>query len=240
MIGKFAIGLCVVLAIGGIVLTVLVVRQPPRGPTRHTLSHGSSLMTFDPGMTVWGRITSVREIWVAPDGSGRIEERNDPVTFPSDAEQKEWIAIGSPRLPGMSRTFKSGELAYVRLDEVPRDPTRLRESLTADSPSSTTILRRIVLILYENVPPVELTATIVSVLRDFPGIEVKENGPLITFRGTDESPGRRSESTVVIDATSGQLVSERRRALTAVPGLSADPPIVMLERTVDDTGLIAP
>ena len=233
-------GLGLLAVVGLTAGSILALARTPPEPTRYTRSHGSSLVTFDDAMSVWGRVPFVREIWVAPDGSGRIHERDEPLMFPSEIERAEWLALGSPNAPAISRSFGPGELVYVRLDQISRDPYVLLQNLSADGAGATEILRRVVLLLYENVPPPELTSAAVSALRQVPGIKVEDRGPLVTFIATDDTRGPRLQSTIVINLTTGQLVSETRVALTAIPSLSAKPPVLMLERMVDTTDLLNP
>ncbi|MEP6468202.1 MAG: hypothetical protein ABJC24_00365 [Chloroflexota bacterium] len=231
-------GLGLLMALGLIALAILMF-QRPQDPIRHTLSHGSSLVTFDAAGTVWGRRSFVREIWVAPDGSGRIDERDDSLTFPNDTERAEWVALGSPATPAISRSFGPGELSYVRLDRMSRDPRELLGDMTAGGAKPTDTLRMVALLLYENVPPTDLTHAVVGALRQVPGVEVEDRGNLVIFTGTDETSTGRAQGRIVIDVSTGQLVSEERYALGALPGLSVEPPIVMLERWIDATDLTA-
>lgn len=64
----------------------------------------------------------------------------------------------------------------------------------------------------------------------------KDRGNSVIFTGTDETS--RAQSRIVIDVSTGQLKSEMRFALGALPGLSVDPPILMLERRIDATDLL--
>ena len=96
----------------------------------------------------------------------------------------------------------------------------------------------VALLLYENVPPTDLTVAVVSALRQVPGIEAEDTGNLRIFTGTDETS--QTQSAIVIDVGTGQLVSEMRFALGPLPGLAVDPPILMLERRIDATGAWSP
>lgn len=224
-------------ALGLTALAVLLF-QRPQDLARHTLSHGSSMVTFDEAGTVWGRRSFVREIWVAPDGSGRIDERDGSLTFPNETERAQWVALGSPEAPAISRSFGPGELTYVRLDRMSWDPRDLLENITAGGAKPTDTLRMVALLLYENVPPTDLTVAVVSALRQVPGIEAEDTGNLRIFTGTDETS--QTQSAIVIDVGTGQLVSEMRFALGPLPGLAVDPPILMLERRIDATGPWSP
>jgi hypothetical protein len=156
-----------------------------------------------------------------------------------DTERAEWVALGSPATPAISRSFGPGKLAYVTLDRMSWDPRELLEDMTAGGAKPTDTLRMVALLLYENVPPTDLTHAVVIALRQVPGIEVEDRGSLAIFTGTDETSTWRAQSRIVIDVSTGQLVSEERFALGALPGLSVEPPIVMLERWIDATDLTA-
>jgi hypothetical protein len=223
------------ISVMGVVAVSTLSRSPL--PTRHTVSSGSSLVTLDTDSSVWARVTYTREVWIAPDGSGRIVEHNEPLGFPSETEQREWLAAGSPMITPVSQSFERGGLVYLLLDTVPRDPAAIASQLTADGPTSTQVLRRVVLLLNETVPPLDLTEAVVSALRRIPGIAVDDRGTVVMVSGTDEGAVGSVKTSLLIDLRTGQLVSEKRVATNAIPGLTAEPPIVMLERTIELTEL---
>jgi hypothetical protein len=233
---KGVVRLLVVATIVGAVFIVVASRTPLL--TRHTTSHGSSMMTFGASSSVWARITYIREIWVAPDGSGRINQLEQPPSFPSDAERAEWLELGSPTGTPISQAFGPGQLAYISLDDVPRDSAKLAKELAKDEATPSEILRRVVLLLFETVPPLEVTNAVVNALRQMPGVVVEDLGTRVKVTGADEAPQGGRLSTIVIDMRTGQLVSEKRIATESIPGLPVDPPILMLERIVDATELM--
>lgn len=234
-VGKIAVAIVV----AGLVVFV-VIRKPSQGPTRHTISHGSSLTSLNPERSLWARVTFVREIWVAPDGSGRIAEHDDAPSFQTDADQARWVALGRPAPPSISGSFAPGKLAYVDLSGITRVPQSLFEKLGGKAAYPPEILRNVTLLMYETVPPRDLVDAIVAALRSDPRISVRDNGQLITFEGSDNSTGSATRSTIVINLLTGQLVSETRIALTPLPGLSANPPVLLVERILDHAELIYP
>lgn len=224
-----------ILFVGLLLIGALVAKTDgqtaPSIPVRHTLSEGSSLVAMGPAADIWVRITYTREMWISPDGSGRIDEKHLPMSFPSESERLDWIAAGEPTVTPISQDFGPGKLAYLRLDEVPRDPIELAAQLAAGEASPAESLRRVTLLLVETVPPADLTNAIVAAAARIPEVSVEDRGTTVVLSGTTGEPDNVL-TTIVLDVRSGQLISEERVAHGQLPSLAADPPILMLERNI--------
>lgn len=76
-----------------------------------------------------------REIWIGPDGSGRLREVNSAPRFASSADEAAWVAVGKPDLTGGSltddSTFKPGGLYYLDLSKLPTDPGALKQLIVS-------------------------------------------------------------------------------------------------------------
>ena len=84
-------------------------------------------MTADNTINVLMPVT--REIWIAPDGRGRLLETNGTPTFLTAQDKAVWEAAGRPDL-GAGKTsdqkFGKGGLYYLDLSKVPTDTAQLR------------------------------------------------------------------------------------------------------------------
>ncbi len=116
---------------------------------RHTVSDGASLVGVSTNkegtQIVWALVPKHREIWVKPDGSGRLIEQRSKAVWFSAGDKAAWVAAGSPEL-GDDRTTDTrfdpaprgsdpgapqlapGSLGYTDMDALPTDVDEL-ESL---------------------------------------------------------------------------------------------------------------
>lgn len=119
---------------------------------RYTKSTGAHLSGIGGGPErpngVWALVPVSREIWIMPDGSGRLlERRGEPIWF-GPADKAAWVAEGSPNLgaepfsdtwfgptpPGVDPGTPQpgpGSLYYQNVDALPTDVAALREVIRA-------------------------------------------------------------------------------------------------------------
>lgn len=119
----------------------------PRDGYRHTKSEGAGLSGVggwpDHPNGIWALVPVSREIWIKPDGSGRlIESRGEPIWF-GPADRAAWQAAGSPDLRGTPESDRrfgptppgvdpwapqpDGSLFFQDVDPLPTDPGSLRQ-----------------------------------------------------------------------------------------------------------------
>jgi hypothetical protein len=70
----------------------------------------------------------VEELWVGPDGSGRIAQVNQGTpSFLSPENKAKWVAAGSATLgnPQIDQTFGAGKLPFLDFSTLPSDPAAL-------------------------------------------------------------------------------------------------------------------
>lgn len=80
------------------------------GEFAFTRSEGIYLNATSTGAHEWGALVrTVREIWVAQDGSGRIRQVSEPPVLPDAKARACWLAAGSPPLAQVA-----GESSYDR------------------------------------------------------------------------------------------------------------------------------
>jgi hypothetical protein len=81
------------------------------------------------GPTFSYRQALTRELWIAPDGSGRILETTGPAEFVTPQDEATWVSAGSPDLFDDLTTddrFAAGELSYQDYSKLPTDPVELK------------------------------------------------------------------------------------------------------------------
>jgi hypothetical protein len=166
-----------------------------------------------------------REIWIAPDGSGRIREMAGRPRFLSKAQRAAWIATGSPKLPPVARatneTFDPGQLRYFRSADLPTDPATLRRLIEARKvpgiggpPGEAETFELIGEMLRETDLRPALRAAIYEVAAELPGVELL--GPVRDPAGrrgvgvafTDHRRGIRHE--LIFDPADSALLGERQ------------------------------
>src|SRR2546428_5982292 len=125
-------------------------------------------------------VNGEREIWVAPNGSGRILEHTGAPSFLSPADETAWHEAGSPQLlPEGSDTdevFKSGGLSFIDFANLPDDATQLgiliqQRKVLDGPPGSTGTLSIVGDLLSETYAPPALRAALFQVASTIPGIE---------------------------------------------------------------------
>jgi hypothetical protein len=74
-----------------------------------------------------------RQIWVGPDGSGRLFETYGEPVFLSARDHAAWLAAGSPSIPHApsDTTFGPGGLYLMKLSDLPTDPSALAADLSS-------------------------------------------------------------------------------------------------------------
>lgn len=131
------------------------------------------------GQTINFFQTQTREIWIAPDGSGRLRESDGPPRFATSADEAAWIAAGKPDLdaqPGDS-TFGPGGLYYFDLSKLPTDPAQLKQqiedrSVEGGPPGDAETFTIIGDLLRETYVSPDLRAAIYTVASELPGVQL--------------------------------------------------------------------
>jgi hypothetical protein len=161
------------------------------GQYAYTKSEGAYLNQQDRFGHFWGALVrTTREIWIAPDGSGRIRQHSDTPVFLGPGDRARWKAAGSPPLTELSETydrrFGRGGLAPpldidgLRHDELLRlaaDPNGLASAIRAlaeknSNPLGYEMLTIVGDILGESAAPPRLRASLYQVAATIPGIEL--------------------------------------------------------------------
>jgi hypothetical protein len=228
---------------------------------RYTKSEGAYLsgISGGPGRPngVWALVPVSREIWIKPDGSGRLLERSgEPIWFGS-ADKAAWVAEGSPDMGGepLSDTRFGptppgaepgtpqegpGSLSYEDVDALPTDVAALREVIRARAAATgagATELEMFTIVgdlLRETVAAPMVRAALYRVAASLDGVEL--TGSLtdrVGRTGTavsltgDRSGVGRERRVLIFDPETSALLAEEDVLLDKVDWLDAEPPLVI-------------
>jgi hypothetical protein len=194
------------------------------GQVRHARSTVMALVDFaNAPSSLWAYRTSAREVWIAPDGSGRIEEFTTALDPVSPFDNADWSAAGSPDTGDMAENFASGGLWYLR----PADAKIGIENLsTAAGPGEG--LRALSSLLAETAPtPATVTAAI-HAARDLPGVSIQTVGDRLSLVG--RTADGNAEIELLFDTARSRLVSETHRSLRPLAGTDLRVPFLTFYR----------
>ena len=189
---------------------------------------------------------TVREIWVAEDGEGRIRTEVKDVEFLTSEDRRAWEAAGAPALhpEGTSdQRFQGGDpgrtsLYFERFDGLPADPDQLYDVIAQRAQGAGHGLHPEMFVvvgdlLRETGAPPEVRAALFRVAARIPGVEVKESvedpkgRPGVAVSITYDPGGRRMKDELIFDPQTSELLSEGQYVLEKTPaarptGISGD------------------
>jgi hypothetical protein len=232
----------------------------PTDGYRHTKSTGAHLWgiggTPDRPDGIWVLVPVDREIWVKPDGSGRLIERREAPIWFGPADKAAWLAEGSPDLhvqPLRDTTFGPtppgvapgtpqagpGSLYYQNVDVLPTDAGALRRIIDdrAAAGGGSTDYERFTIVgdlLRETVAAPQVRAALYRVAAGLGGVELigsmtdraGRTGTAVAM--TSDSSSRGLERRILIfDPQTSMLLAEEDVLLHKVGYLDATPPIVI-------------
>ena len=228
---------------------------------RHTKSEGAYLSGVGGSPNhpdgIWALVPVSREIWIKPDGSGRIvESRGEPIWF-GPADKAAWVADGSPDLRGAPFSDTRfgptppdvdpwtpqpwpGSLYYQNVDALPTDVEILRhmidERAAANGGGATDYERFTIVgdLLRETAAAPMVRAALYRVAAGLNGVELV--GSMTDRAGrtgtavsmTNDQSSRGLERRVLIfDSQTSSLLAEEDVLLHKVDWLDAEPPQVI-------------
>ena len=227
---------------------------------RHTKSEGAYLSGVggdaDHPDGIWALVPVEREIWIGPDGSGRlIESRGEPIWF-GPADEAAWVAAGAPDLlggqdsdtrfgptppnfePGTPQPWP-GSLHYEDLDALPTDVGALRAVIDARAAAGggATDYQRFSIVgdlLRETVGTPQLRAALYRVAAGLGGVELigsvtdraGRTGIAVAMTSHESSRGLERR-TLIFDPDTLMLLAEEDVLLEPVDWLDAEPPLVI-------------
>jgi hypothetical protein len=186
-------------------------------------------------------VPHTREIWVAPDGSGRLLVTTGERRFLGPRDEATWEAAGRPQLdrPGTSdETFGPDGLSFTDFSEYSTDPDELYDQIRskAEGYGPSTDAEMLVLVgdlLREPVAPPDLRAALFRVAARIPGVElVGEVTDPAGRKGTavartSDDAGFLERNELVFDPETSELLAEREVLLERVDWIDAEPGTVI-------------
>lgn len=195
--------------------------------------------TVGPSGTSSAFVPKAREMWIAPDGSGRIRESTGEPIFLSERDRLVWQAGRMPLLlQGINQDFGPGRLTYEDFSRYPTDPAALanavRDIAARADPRLHAEMFVVVgdLLRQPGVPP-PLAQALYQVAAEIPGVDSIGNvvdragRPGIALAMTSDYTGWTVRSTLVFDPSATTLLEEEKTLLKPVPLLDAVPPVVV-------------
>jgi hypothetical protein len=173
-----------------------------------------------------------REIWIAPDGSGRIRQTSGEPVFFSEQDRAAWVAAGSPSDPGINEDFGPGGLSYAN-STLPTDPIALRAVLLGQALLSKngTNVEMFVLVgdaLRETVPSPALASALFQVAATIDGVsslgptQDRTGRPGVAVGITGGPSGYRTQRVLLFDPSTHVLLGEEERVVeTTEDGIPA-------------------
>jgi hypothetical protein len=182
-------------------------------------------------------VPHTREIWVAPDGSGRLLVKRGEPRFLGPQDKAEWEAVGRPQLdrPRTSdETFGPDGLSYTDFSEYSLDPDELYDQIRskAEGYGPSTDAEMLVLVgdlLRETVAPPELRAALFRVAARIPGVELvgESTDPAgrkgVAVARTSDDAGFLERNELIFDPHTSELLAERQFLLERVDWIDAEP-----------------
>lgn len=196
-------------------------------------------------------VPKTREIWIAPDGSGRIRETVGSPVFLGKRDRANWQAAGSPPLDiALNKDFGPGGLSYEDFSHLPTDPNALaaiirsRAGIPSGPPANVEMFVIIGDILREPGAPPEVRSTLYKVAAKIEGVELVGN---VTDRAgrrgvavamTSDYSGARQRLMLIFDPVTATLLGEEETMLDQVDWIDTKPPVVIGYTTYLESGIV--
>lgn len=209
---------------------------------RYTRSEGAHLVTVAgpnaPSFSVL--VPRTRELWIAPDGSGRLRETAGQPIFLGERDRARWEAAGRPQVVfTYNRDFGPGELRYEDLSDLPTDPAALaavirqRATLPSGPPVDVEMFVIVGDLLRETAAPPALRAALYRVAARIPGVELvgsvtdRAGRRGVAVAKTTSHFGGKQRMVLIFDPATSALLAEERVLLEQVDWLDARPPVAI-------------
>ncbi|MDA8217843.1 MAG: CU044_5270 family protein [Dehalococcoidales bacterium] len=191
-----------------------------------------------------------REIWIAPDGSGRIREAAGERTFLSEGDRSAWAAAGLPTSASTtSQDFGPGELMYEDFAGLPTDPSALaavirQRAEQADPPVDVEMFVVVGDLLRQPGVPPEVRSALYKVAASIPGVELV--GDMVDRAGrqgvavakTTDYWGAKERLVLIFDPATSALLGEEQVLLERADWTDATPPVVIGYATYLESSLV--
>jgi hypothetical protein len=180
-----------------------------------------------------------REMWIAPDGAGRIRETAGEATFLSERGRAAWLAIGSPQLNrAINQDFGPGGLSYEDLARLPTDPVALaavirERAARTKVPIDDEMFVVIGDLLRQQEAPPAVRAALYRVAAGIAGVELigdardHSGRPGVAVAKTSSYTGVRQRSVLIFDPRTSALLGEEDVLLEPATWVDSQPPVVV-------------
>jgi hypothetical protein len=186
--------------------------------------------TFNQGPNGQGSYTVLvpehRQIWIGPDGSGRLFETSGQPVFLSAQDHADWVAAGSPAIADgpSDDSFGPGGLSLQNVSNLPTDPSALAAMLTARKieggpPGPAEDFVQIGDLLRETDASPQLRSALYEVAAGLPG--VVSLGTVVDHAGRSgiglAYVSHGSQSELIFDPTTSALLGEQDTVVGSGP-----------------------
>lgn len=180
-------------------------------------------------------VRRMTEVWVRPDGSGRMCSTAGEIEFLGKDDREDWEAVGRPPLAeAVNSDFEPGEYTFgiEDLESLSTDPDELRRQLLErNGEGDDQLFVAVGGLLREMTAPPALRAALYRVAADIEGIEVisdyvdraGRHGTAVALTSDDNGP--LSRNVLIFDPATSQLLGEEEVLLERVDWVEAEPPV---------------
>jgi hypothetical protein len=211
-------------------LSRVAARQPNAGPPgpgqfqyTSSVGAGQACAASDNLYACWN-LHDKREIWIGPDGSGRIRESQTDPTFATAKDRENWIEMGRPARVGPPSDEKYGpgglSTGPADLSKLPTDPAQLAELISSRKieggpPGPAEDFVQVGDLLRETAASPELRAALFKVAAGIPGVKL--------LGTVTDSDGRSGTAIAFVSSASNEPTALPSPVPAASAG-SSDPP----------------
>ncbi|MCK9901518.1 hypothetical protein CC117_22515 [Parafrankia colletiae] len=181
-------------------------------------------------------LPEIREVWRAPDGSGRLRTVPGEPWFPTEDRRLVWEEEGRPLADPADETFPAGGLGSMYPADLPAATSALADLLTAGHPMENGPAETLVAVtdLYlEQVPPASVRAALLDILAAtadlyLQGSTVDRAGrPALAVAVDSAMSGLPTRYALLLDPADGRLLGQEQTLTTTAGALGVPIPSVI-------------
>jgi hypothetical protein len=210
------------------------------GDYLYTRSKDAYLSTTSGNASCSALVPHRREVWIAPNGSGRLLVEKEKPVFPGRRDRMRWPRAGRPSLGDVGRSderFHKGGLHFQRFGRYSTDPNVLYDQLCqrarGHGPSTDAEMLLVGDLLRETAAPPRLRAALYRVAARIPGVTLRGDvtDPAgrrgVALARTTNGSGLLERTELIVDPQSSKLLGEREVLVERVDWVDAAPGTVI-------------
>lgn len=217
--------------------------------TREESMYTSTLVVRG-GETITALVPKTRSMWVAADGSGRIQEAAGEPIFLSERSRTAWSAAGSPPLARpINRDFDAGGLSYEDPGSLPSNPGALATVVRqrAEGTGVPVDVEMFIVIgdlLRQQSSPPEVRAALYQLATTIPSVDLigaradHAGRPGVAIGKVTDHFGGRQSLVLIFDPRNSALLGEERVLLDAASWVDTTPPVVISYAVYLESGIV--